>query len=194
LDADEQLQLLRPGSHHRPRRVHDRSLTEAKNYIADFYSVGPGFQAADYLRQVRNRYQAYRNNASIAGDFARSWIPFHRPLETATRMVDPIRRKQETFTESMLYAIPIPEPVLNQFGLSRGEPRTAMGGAQLVPGYNPLLEFLKEFGGVNLKPIDPRQAQDEYRRAAIRTQARERRSHAESQRLRRLEQRQRERQ
>lgn len=174
--------------------AHDRSLIEAKNYLADFYSVGPGFQAADYLRQVRNRYQAYRNNASIAGDFARSWIPFHRPLETATRMVDPIRRKQESFTESMLYAIPIPEPVLNQFGLSRGEPRTAMGGAQLVPGYNPLLEFLKEFGGVNLKPIDPRQAQDEYRRAAIRTQARERRSHAESQRLRRLEQRQRERQ
>lgn len=174
--------------------LHDRTLIEAKNYVSEFYSVGPGFQAADYLRQVRNRYQTYRNNASIAGDFARSWIPFHRPLETVTRMVDPTRRKQESFTESMLYAIPIPEPVLNQYGLSRGEPRTAMGGAQLVPGYNPLLEFLKEFGGVNIKPINPKQAQDEYRRAAVRAQVRERRSTANSARLRRLELRQRERQ
>lgn len=174
--------------------AHDRTLTEAKNYVSEFYSVGPGFQAADYVRQMRNRYQTYRNNAAIAGDFARSWIPFHRPLETATRMVDPVRRKQETFTESMLYAIPLPEPVLNDFGLSRGEPRTAMGGAQLVPGYNPLLEFLKEFGGVNVKPINPRQAQDEYRRAAVRAQVRERRSTANSARLRRLESRQRERQ
>lgn len=174
--------------------LHDRTLIEAKNYVSEFYSVGPGFQAADYLRQVRNRYQTYRNNASIAGDFARSWIPFHRPLETVTRMVDPTRRKQESFTESMLYAIPIPEPVLNQYGLSRGEPRTAMGGAQLVPGYNPLLEFLKEFGGVNIKPINPKQAQDEYRRAAVRAQVRERRSTANSARLRRLELRQRARQ
>jgi hypothetical protein len=174
--------------------VHDRTLTEAKNYVSEFYSVGPGFQAADYLRQVRNRYQTYRNSSAIAGDFARSWIPFHRPLETATRMVDPTRRKQETFTESMLYAVPVPEPVLNHYGLSRGEPRTAMGGRQLVPAYDPYLEFLKEFAGVNIKPIDPKQAQDEYRRAAIRAQVRERRSAVESQRLRRLEERRRQRQ
>lgn len=174
--------------------AHDRTLTEAKNYVSEFYSVGPGFQAADYFRQVRNRYQTYRNASAIAGDITRSWIPFHRPLETATRMVDPTRRKQETFDESMLYAVPLPEPVLNKFGLSRGEPRTAMGGAQLVPGYDPLLEFMKEFAGVNIKPIDPKQAQNEYRRAAIRAQARERRSGAETQRLRRLEERRRQRQ
>jgi hypothetical protein len=162
--------------------------------VSEFYSVGPGFQAADYFRQVRNRYQTYRNASAIAGDFARSWIPFHRPLETATRMVDPTRRKQETFTESMLYAVPLPEPVLNQYGLSRGEPRTAMEGAQLVPGYDPYLEFMKEFAGVNVKPIDPKQAAQEYRRAAIRAQVRERRSGAETQRLRRLEERRRQRQ
>lgn len=174
--------------------LHDRKAIEMRNYLSEFYSIGPGVQVMDYVRQVRNRYQTYRNGAAVAGDFARSWIPAHRPLEAITHIVDPVRRKQETFSEAVLLTVPLPEQTLNEVGLSRGVPRTASGGRQLVPGYDPWLEFQREFFGLNLKPIDPVQAQDEYRRAAARAQAREQRSEVQRRRLQNLEERRRSRQ
>jgi len=70
-------------------------------------SIGVGGKLAALAFGYRHDYDKYKPVPVILGDSFKTFIPFFRVLNDISRMLDPFKRKQRTFLQSLTSIIPV---------------------------------------------------------------------------------------